>query len=221
MQSNKLTQFIKGGLGGAFDAAVSSFPPTAVVWGAIKGGISATRTKRAEDFIICIEQNLTLEQFQDEQIIDGVSLSFEQFIKQRSEEKRKIIKEIFTDFTKSANKEGFELERLYRTTELISLDAIKFISFIYKEVWSDILTTYKTGDKRAKLSEKLGDFFEKHNQNTFDFYRQSYQEYVSELINLGILSTDGYKIVTRYNESRIEFVVTDFGINFIRYLTQL
>lgn len=187
MQSNKLTQFIKGGVGGAFDAAISSFPPTAIVWGAIKGGVNAIRTKRAEEFVVYVEQNLTVEQFQNEQIVDGVSLSFEAFVKQRNEEKRKIIREIFVDFTKSTDKESFELERLYRTTELISLDSIKFISFVYKEVWPDILTTFKSNNKRSKLSERLGDFFEKAgNSSQPHFYSQNYQFFRRALFRLSI-----------------------------------
>lgn len=124
---------LKGAVGGALDATLSSFPPTAILWGAIKGGVSSIRTERAQIFVNYIENNFEVEMFEDEHFLDGVAVAFEYYVKQRLENKRQYIKNVFDDFALSEEKEYFELERLLEVVNQISVSQIEALLAASKE----------------------------------------------------------------------------------------
>ncbi|NTW15330.1 MAG: restriction endonuclease [Candidatus Moranbacteria bacterium] len=72
---------------------------------------------------------------ESEEFRDGFVIAFEEYLKLRSEEKRRLAKRVFLGFTVSEDKEGFELERLDDVLSKISLPAISFLSFIKKEIF--------------------------------------------------------------------------------------
>jgi hypothetical protein len=198
---NKLTKFLSGALGGAFDATMSSFPGIAIAWGALKGGVSNIRTKRAEDFILFIQNNFNLNYFNDENFIDGLAITFDSFLKQRNKNKREIIKNIFLGFSGSENKEEFEIERMYDIVYRISEKQIRLFIEIKKQ------------KKIVILSQEYGEI-----KN----YNENYDEY-KYLEFLGLVAINQEKnIKTMYGGSQIkeeeEVFITDFGSNFIRFI---
>lgn len=118
---NKIKKFISGAVGGAFDSAMSIFSGVSIIWGAIKGGVGSIREKRAEEFILFLQKNINVSYFKNEQFIDGLGLTFEQYLKQRNEEKRKIIQNIFLGYIFSDDKINFELERMYNLLNQLSI----------------------------------------------------------------------------------------------------
>lgn len=148
--SDKIAKFINGAIGGAFDSAMSSFPGVAIVWGAIKGGVGNIREKRAEKFIYFLQTNIDITYFKDEQFVDGLGITFEQYLKQRNEDKRVMIQRIFLGYITSDDKINFELERLYNLLNLLSnyhfyilknIQNKKFI-VVKNSEWNEIESNY-------------------------------------------------------------------------------
>lgn len=65
---------------------------------------------------------------------DGFVLSFENYLRARTEEKRRYIRNVLMGFAKSTNKKDFQMERLQDTILKISTEGIDQILFIKQEV---------------------------------------------------------------------------------------
>jgi hypothetical protein len=87
-----------------------------------------TRQDRLLDWVEMVKNNtfiLTEGIIKDPQFQDGFVHSLEQYLKQRHEEKREIIKNIFLGYSESENKKEFELERMYDCVERIPLESLE------------------------------------------------------------------------------------------------
>ncbi|HWQ59758.1 MAG TPA: hypothetical protein VN420_01265 [Candidatus Fimivivens sp.] len=94
---------------------------------------------------------------ESEEFRDGFVIAFEDYLKLRSEEKRRLAKRVFLGFTVSENKEGFELERLDDVLSKISLPAISFLSFIKQEIFplkESMIRTEMKGQNLADSDEE-------------------------------------------------------------------
>lgn len=215
MNSNTIIKFTKGAVGGAVDAWINTDPRLAVVWGAIKGGVNAVRTERAEEFVTIIQKNISLEQSNNPQIMDGVSIAFEEFVRQRNKEKRKLIENIFLGYVTEKDKEKIELERMYQIVNQISLDSLQFLFFLNEK----ILPTQWTinGD----ISRLFITFFSK-NENKIEYskYLDS-KEAFAELSGLGVVRFSGYAVVSdpSNGQDNVYYAMTNFGFKFLRFLT--
>src|SRR5947207_822582 len=62
-------------------------------------------------------------------------ITFDALIKARTEEKRCIIKSAYMNgYIPAEDREAFELERIYQVSHNISLDAVKYLRFLKKEI---------------------------------------------------------------------------------------
>jgi hypothetical protein len=125
-----VNDIIKGAVGGAVDAVLSTNPAIAIAWGAIKGGVSAVREKRTAEFLVFVQDHCSLEQFKDEQFVDGLGLVFEAFMRERNAEKREAIKKVFNDFVSSTEKEAFEIERCFEVLKILSVSQVQALRLV-------------------------------------------------------------------------------------------
>jgi len=213
----------------AIDLLVAAKPEWAISWMVAKGFFGVLFDYQQEKinwFVEYLNKNkgvfvndiLKTDEFQE-----GFVITFENYIKQRGEKRRKIIEQIFLDFTREVDKDSFELERLYRTTELISLDLIKFLGFINSKVWPTLISDiHDNSAHKIKLTELLGDFFRiDDNHQKFAIYYQNYIEYMAELNTLGLITIKGSKTITYAGETNILYGFTDFGFKFITYIANI
>jgi len=112
---------------------------------------------------------------------------------------------------------------MYRTSELISLDSVRFLGFIQSVVIPNLSKDIQNRSAASlKLSEILGDFFrQSNNSQTYHEFAANYIEYLSELNVLGVLTIKGYKTVTYQGEINMIMGFTDFGTRFIKYVLNL
>jgi|LakMenEpi03Aug12_release.lakeMendotaPanAssembly.Ray.scaffolds.fasta_scaffold247111_2 hypothetical protein len=87
--------------------------------------------KRAEEFLEFIkenEQKFTVELINNECFVSGLALTLREIIQQYSEIKRVKIYSIFLGFVESEDKENFELEKMYHTLNLMSLEDLHILN---------------------------------------------------------------------------------------------
>lgn len=198
--NNKVDKFLSGAIGGAFDATVSMFPGINIIWSAFRGGVSNIRTKRLEEFVYCIHDLVNLNSLKNESFVDGLAITFESFLKQRSERKRTIVKNIFLGFNKSDSKDEFELERMYDVLNRIN------------KIQLDLFVNLKDVNKKISWQHRSG----------IKDYDYNYDEY-KYLEFLGLISiSQNRSIEVDYDnsfflEEEIVFV-NDFGSNFIEFV---
>jgi hypothetical protein len=219
---SKIEKIVKGALGGAIDSALSTTPALAIVWGAIKGGVNAIRKKRAEVFLNFAVSNINIEMFNNDQFVDGFSLTFEEYIKQRNEKKRKCIENIFLGFVDSKFDDNFEIERMYDLLNKINLSHAKLLKDI-QSVGVNGLEIYE--DKKGEYGINMD---KKHD----DYNEIKYLEYLGlvEITNYRELESeeelegnreDGFRETGKllYSLKQIENAyLTNFGGKFINYL---
>lgn len=91
------------------------------------------RKTRAIEFMQFLKDNtpmLSESLFEMESFQDGLLHSFETFLRERNEAKRRAVQRIFLGFAASGDKERFQLERFNAVLSQISLEAIEYLSFI-------------------------------------------------------------------------------------------
>lgn len=90
--------------------------------------------KRAEEFLKFIkenEQKFTVELINNECFVSGLALTLREIIQQYAEIKRVKIYSIFLSFAESEDKESFELEKMYHTLNLMSLEDLGTLNNYY------------------------------------------------------------------------------------------
>jgi hypothetical protein len=97
----------------------------------------ALRQDELNELIIFIQKHP--EEFREEivkseEFRKGFIQFFDTYVKERLDNKRKILREILLSFAKVENKEEYELERLQDTVLRISPEAIELLAFIKKEI---------------------------------------------------------------------------------------
>lgn len=148
----------------AIDQAFNSTPGVNIIWWAIKNTVASTPTykiMRALEFWEWMADNWFLESLAwSEQAIDGITICFEAYVKQRTEKKRKLIKNFFLWFTElsEGEKENFELEAILDIINKIpfkEIETLKKVSnFLGWEVFSSKLLT-DNRDLQLELNESL------------------------------------------------------------------
>ena len=139
MTEKVIGEVIKGAIGSAIDIALSTHPVMAIAWGAIKAGVNATRKERAAELIVFVEQHCSVELFNDPDFVDGLAITFEAFIRERNDEKRRVIQNIFLGFASAEDKESFELERLCETSKLISASQLEAFTLFNEQKSIELL----------------------------------------------------------------------------------
>jgi len=213
----------------AVDFFVAANPDWMVPWLLAKGFFGVLfgfQQEKINWFVQYLEENkgdFSQELVATKEFQEGFLITFENYVRQRGETRRKLIEQIFLDFSKSVNKDEFELERMYRTSELISLDSVRFLGFIQSIVIPNLTNEIQNGSAASiKLSEVLGDFFrQSNNTQTYYDFAANYIEYLSELNVLGVLTIKGYKTVINQGETNMIMGFTDFGTRFIKYVLNL
>jgi len=179
------------------DQIALNIPALNIAWGLTKAllGIGMElRQERVLEFVEMIQKNPSIfikEILNDENFQDGFVFSLEKYIRERNEEKRRVLYNIFLGFTKSENKDSCPLEKMiHATTQLSELDI---------EVLKDVDVT-RTDYKNYQV-------YGNSNTNL---------ESIFNLINLGILLSN---TVSRLGPVNAPFVyISEFGKKYINYL---
>jgi len=188
------------------DEIMSSLPTIKAAWGLLMArsrALMKRRIKRAVEFIEILRDNPNIlidEILNDEDFQDGVALWFEQYLIERSEEKRRVLKNIFLGFAKTEDKEDYPLEKFYHTVNQLSVSDIGVLKNI--DVMSATGNNYRIyGNQAVSLTN------------------------IYNLINLGILiDVTGDRITEKPDSKppysvRIPFVrITEFGVAFIEFI---
>ncbi len=192
-------QLLKSSALNTADAIIAaSNPGLAIAWGLAKalfGAGMSLRQGRALNFAEFIHDDsgtFTTEILNTEQFQDAFVFTLENFLRERSEMKREIMKNIFIGFTKVENKKQFPLE--------------KYVHTLSQLTEADIETLAKVDVTRDDPNYQIDDIPGQHTNNLYD------------LISLGILHdrTNG----RNYNVGKgAPFIsVTEFGKGFCTYL---
>lgn len=120
------------------DSIVSSlsvqYPGLDIAWGLSKGLYGAgmqLRQDRALKWIEMVRDNpkiFTQQILDSEPFQDGFVFAFEKYIKERNENKRKIVQNIFLGFGQSSDLNNFELEQYLNILSLLDATEISFLS---------------------------------------------------------------------------------------------
>lgn len=194
---NKDKKIIKKSALVVADQIVSNIPALNIAWGlgkALFGAGMELRQERVLEFVEMIQKNpnIFIEKIlNNKNFQDGFVYLLEKYIRERNEEKRRVLRNVFLGFTKSGNKDIYPLEKMtHTTTQLSELDI---------EVLKDVDVT-KTDYKNYQV-------YGNEDRNL---------ESIFNLINLGILLNN---TVSRLGPVNAPFVnISEFGRKYIEYL---
>lgn len=173
------------------------------------GSLFDLQQERINIFIEYIKKNketFTKEVVENLDFKDGFVITFQEYIKQRNENKRKIMQEIFLGFTKFKNKPNFQLERMYDILNKLS----DYHIYLIKRLEKEDTIVIKGAEREASAYEDL-----------------KYLEY------MGIVTSENEKRVTTdidqgHADSEIEadsdieekdiFYFSVFGIGFVEFI---
>ena len=184
------------GIGTAWDLAEAYF-----------GAGLKLRQERATEWVEMVRDNpgkFVEELANTEEFQDKFVYCLEKYLRERSEEKRRIFRNIFLGEMEPSTDKVFSVEKYINTLQLMSEREVRILRDLVKE----------------KDLHKLN----KVDKNTFgDVWvdaRLEHEEIIYSLVNLGILNPS-YKTVTRVGESKsnLNIHITKFGLEFIKYIT--
>ena len=201
---------------GFFVAKYPEFSPHWLLLQGFFGSLFDLQQERVNDFVEYLKNNIdvfTKKVVETKDFQEGFVITFENYLKQRNEIKRKLIQNIFLGFSQSKNKTNFELERMY--------DLLNKMSGV------DFLVLNKIASKSL--------IFENDERNERDGYYNS----ALYLQSLGLLnvekkqSIEDMNISTKKNndeyggytstaepflDERETFSLSDFGIDFVGFI---
>ena len=210
----------------AIDFLISFNPDWFIPWMIIRGSFAFVLDYQQErinmfaEGLIEKKDLFPKELLKTEEFRNAFVVTYEAYSIQRNAEKRKLIQKIFYGYASDEDKSKFQLERLYRMVELISLESIEFLGFVSKNVWLSLKDDVESGESlNQNLSEVLGKFFDdRTNQTDYENYFIDAQEHLSELTALGILRNKGTKSVTYNGEGKAILGFTKFGASVMKFL---
>ena len=179
-------------------------PALAVAWGLSKayfGRSLKLRHKRALEFVEMIRDRpeiFTETLLHSELFQDGFVDSLETYIREKNEEKRRLIKNIFLNFSISGNQENFFLQKYYFTISQLEIDDIK----VLRDISVDKIKEFKEGNKNT-LYQVYGNIEDK-------------KENIYNLIHLGILIDETGNRLGHHYQPFIS--LSGFGEDFIHYI---
>lgn len=108
---------------GYFVAKYPEFLPSWLLIQGFFGSLFDLQQEKVNEFVEYLKNNIdifTKEVIRTKDFQEGFVITFENYLKQRNEKKRKVIRNIFLGFTQSKDKLNFELERMYDLLNKIS-----------------------------------------------------------------------------------------------------
>lgn len=206
------------------DEIASKIPVFNIAWGLSKALLGAglkLRQQRALEWVEMIRDNPNLfnkEILQSENFQDTFVFSFEKYISERNEAKRKIIKRIFLGYSQCEDFEKFEIERMISILSLVSKQGLELLQLL-----NNVLNTLVL--KNNRLSEHLTSYLTrdsndnpgKYNLSPGSNIRELWGDAETDLISIGILRN--YNI-PKYNGSNYhDYDLTTTGQEFIKYIS--
>lgn len=216
----------------SLDASINGGAPLfGITWGLAKGLYYANiqlRQNRAIEFVEIIRDNpgiFTKQLLQTEEFQDGFVYTFQKYLSERMEEKRKIIKNIFCGFCIEENKRDFKLERLLYTLEQLSIEDIEVVKIFsdgtinqwiknqFPDMESDkILSMAKQPLNVLQIGTNILSEIKKMDQ----FKKLDHTiEVMTRLSSLGLVLGG---ISAEYNYSGSNFRESEFGKDFISFI---
>jgi len=246
-----------------FDSLIDVFIPDTdpnkpyykIAWNATKGAfgfLAEYMPEEAEDFMQQFGVNrkkITKELFASREFEQSLIITFDALIRTRGEYKRKIIKRaFFKGYIPSKEKKLFELERLYITSQNISIDAAEYLGFLKKEILPLYVAELeqkqhqpKYRDGRPLSPNTISYFVANWINKQFDISDENIKEIYSELDNDETLQK-GLSKKKLYYEDKFEehsseytslgifkttgttfngkpaYTFTEFGLRYLNYL---
>jgi len=159
----------------------------------------------------------TEEILQSENFQDAFVYSFEKYISERNEEKRRIIQKIFLGYAQSQELEQFEIERMISILSLVSQKGLELLRIlnqvsatpIHGNKLSDYLATYLVNDS----NNNPGKYTLSPNQNI----REIWADAEADLISIGILKN--YNAPNPWGVDPNNYDFTNTGREFIKYIS--
>lgn len=197
----------------AADEIVSQIPLLNIPWKlskALYGVGLKLRQERALAWVEMVRDNpsIFIESILiDENFQDGFVYSLENFIRERSEEKRSIIKKVFLGFAESDIKETFPIEKMFHSLNQLSLGDINVLGDISVKESTDFNKSKNNSDDEDNNKKSSYQIYGNTNKNRENIYN---------LINLGILIDE---TGNKYGNHFAPIVsLSEFGFEFIRYI---
>lgn len=183
------------------DAHMGGLPLATGAWGlskALLGKGLALRQKKALEWVEMIKDNpriFTKEILETQEFQDAFVICLEAYIKERSDEKRVLLRNIFKDYTSVSDPANYPLERFYEITKQITLRDAKNFSYI-KMIASESKPGISIETDRGKLESTL------------------------HLISLGLLIQDD---VPRFVKEQVgasppRVFMSSLGINYLKFI---
>lgn len=91
------------------------------------------RHKKALEFVEIIRDNpeiMTQQILISDTFQEGFAVAIDKYIRERNTEKREALRKVFLSFASSGDMERFELERFYGIISLMSIESLKYLSFL-------------------------------------------------------------------------------------------
>jgi len=195
----------------AIDTLVITRPEFMPSWILVKGfygSLFDVKQEEINEFVEFIKENndiFTQEIVKTKEFRDGFVITFEEYLKQRNENKRKYIQNIFLGFTADDAKDDFELERMYDVLNRISKSQISLMKKIKREGQIEIEIVNGSVD------------------NEDDYENLKYLEYIGILSHTKQSDVD-VDVVDTYMQAysdlyEIEtFKLSSFGKKFVRFI---
>lgn len=195
------------------DQIASNIPLLNIAWGLSKAFLGSglkLRQDRALEWVEMIRDNpniFTKIVLNNQNFQDGFVYSLENFIRERSEEKRKIIKKFFLGFSESESEKqkDFLLEKIFHSLAQLSPDDIK----VLRDVSIKDATAFKPEDENGNPENK---------NLLYQIYGNKiiYRENIYNLINLGLfIDETGNRLGHHYAPL---ITLSKFGLEFIKYI---
>ena len=124
----------------------STYPEWEPAWKMAKGFLGVIfelQQEKINEFVVFIRDNpekFTKQILSTQQFKDVFVITLENYFKQRSERKRRIIQRIFLGFTSTADKENFEVEKMYWILSIMNFEEFA------------LLKSYKDNPERYKYN---------------------------------------------------------------------
>lgn len=207
------------------DAYIATKPEWTGPWIFVRGLIGSILQLRQDKINWFLEEVLeknsnlfTKDLLESEDFQISFLTTIENILKQRHKEKEDLIAEVFLGYTVSENKKNFNLERLQNTISLISLESIEFLKFYIEEIAPGFLDERIDSPRLQSMSEAISKYQVNYN-HSFDKIMRFHPERVAELTSLGLVRSNGIKMITSYDgESQLAYDFTGYGIEFLYYL---
>lgn len=177
------------------DKLVSGLPGLNVAWGMSKALFGAglkLRQNRALEWVEMVRDNpgvFTEKVLSDENFQDGFVYALERYVRERSEQKRQLLRAVFLGFADYSDRDSVELERMCHVLTVLNDDDLRVM-------------------RRVDVDNP--NFHQVYDDDT------SENESVYNLVSVGILMSD---YSSRFGPITAPFVkVTEFGRAFVGYL---